>query len=74
MSDALHMLNGNHPQLTLCGMWTRRVTLLGDDFDTDERPVCIRCTRVSIARRAHERIRAPQTETYVLASEEEYGR
>ena len=61
MSNNLHIQDEQHPKLTLCGRWTRVVTLLGDDFDTDERTVCLGCTRRSLALRIAKRL-APTTQ------------
>lgn len=60
MSDVLHIQDEQKPKLTLCGAWSRSVTLLGDDFDTDERSVCLRCTRRLIALKAQARLTTPQ--------------
>jgi len=60
VTDVLHIQDEQKLTLTLCGAWSRNVTLLGDDFDTDERSVCLRCTRRLIALRAHARLAEPQ--------------
>lgn len=56
--DNLHIQDEKTPKLTLCGRWSRAVTLLGDDFDTDERSVCLGCTRRALALKAHASIMA----------------
>jgi hypothetical protein len=57
----LHIQDEQHPKLTLCGRWARAVTLLGDDFDSDERTVCLGCTLRALALRIRDRIRVPPT-------------
>jgi hypothetical protein len=59
VSDNLHIQDEQNPKLTLCGRWARTVTPLGDDLDTDERMVCLGCTRRSLALRIHARITQP---------------
>ena len=44
----LHIQDTKAPRLTLCGCWTRAVTLLGDEPDDDGRLVCIGCVRRSL--------------------------
>lgn len=64
MSDVLHIQDEQKPKLTLCGAWSRGVTILGDDLDDDERPVCLRCTRRLLALRTNARL----IETYGTTS------
>ncbi len=56
VSKNLHIQDEQAPKLTLCGRWSRKVTLLGDDYDHDMRTVCLGCTRRSLAIRIRDRM------------------